>query len=124
MRGTHPAARGGAAVPGGGQHGHTDRASGITGGSTAVNYLFDSERGCGRCHVGKYLPGSLGEIDLATGQPTPTMALVRDGVDCLVCHAAQYDGREGIFHRISLVESVTLLAGAPGSVAILRAGRG
>lgn len=34
--------------------------------------------------------------------------------------AAAYDGREGIFHRISLVESVTLLPGAPGSVAVLR----
>jgi uncharacterized linocin/CFP29 family protein len=33
---------------------------------------------------------------------------------------AAYDGREGIFHRISLVESVTLLPGAPGSVAVLR----
>jgi uncharacterized linocin/CFP29 family protein len=34
--------------------------------------------------------------------------------------AAAYDGREGIFHRISLVESVTLLPGTPGSVAVLR----
>ena len=33
---------------------------------------------------------------------------------------AAYDGREGIFHRISLVESVTLLPGVPGSVAVLR----
>ncbi|BDG03251.1 family 1 encapsulin nanocompartment shell protein [Anaeromyxobacter oryzae] len=33
---------------------------------------------------------------------------------------ATYDGREGIFHRISLVESVTLLPGVPGSVAVLR----
>ncbi|HEX9306661.1 MAG TPA: family 1 encapsulin nanocompartment shell protein [Anaeromyxobacter sp.] len=37
--------------------------------------------------------------------------------------AAAYDGREGIFHRISLVESVTLLPGVPGSVALLRGGR-
>ncbi len=36
---------------------------------------------------------------------------------------AAYDGREGIFHRISLVESVTLLPGAAGSVAVLRPGR-
>jgi uncharacterized linocin/CFP29 family protein len=36
---------------------------------------------------------------------------------------AAYDGREGIFHRISLVESVTVLPGAPGSVAILRGAR-
>lgn len=36
---------------------------------------------------------------------------------------AAYDGREGVFHRISLVESVTLLPGVPGSVAILRPGR-
>ncbi len=34
---------------------------------------------------------------------------------------ATYDGREGVFHRISLVESVALLPGVPGSVAILRA---
>lgn len=34
---------------------------------------------------------------------------------------AAYDGREGIFHRVSLVESVTLLPGAPGSVAVLTA---
>jgi uncharacterized linocin/CFP29 family protein len=31
-----------------------------------------------------------------------------------------YDGREGIFHQFSLVESITLLPGAPGSVAVLR----
>jgi uncharacterized linocin/CFP29 family protein len=37
--------------------------------------------------------------------------------------AAAYDGREGIFHRISLVESVTLLPGVPGSVAVLKGGR-
>jgi uncharacterized linocin/CFP29 family protein len=35
--------------------------------------------------------------------------------------AAAYDGREGVFHRISLVESVTLLEGVPGSVAVLAA---
>jgi len=33
---------------------------------------------------------------------------------------AAYDGREGIFHRLSLVESVTLLPGVAGSVAVLR----
>jgi uncharacterized linocin/CFP29 family protein len=33
--------------------------------------------------------------------------------------SAAYDGREGIFHRISLIESVTLLEGVPGSVAVL-----
>lgn len=36
---------------------------------------------------------------------------------------AAYDGREGVFHRISLVESLTLLPGVPASVAVLR-GRG
>jgi uncharacterized linocin/CFP29 family protein len=36
---------------------------------------------------------------------------------------AAYDGREGLFHRISLVESVTLLPGVPGSVAVLVGGR-
>ncbi len=30
-----------------------------------------------------------------------------------------YDGREGIFHRLSLVESITLLPGVAGSVAVL-----
>ncbi len=34
--------------------------------------------------------------------------------------AAAYDGRDGIFHQISLVESVTLMPGVAGSVAILR----
>ena len=33
---------------------------------------------------------------------------------------AAYDGREGIFHQLSLVESITLLPGEAGSVAILR----
>lgn len=37
--------------------------------------------------------------------------------------SAAYDGREGIFHEISLVESVTLMPGVPGSVAVLRGGR-
>ncbi len=37
--------------------------------------------------------------------------------------AAAYDGREGVFHRISLVESVTLLEGVPGSVAVLQPAR-
>ena len=36
---------------------------------------------------------------------------------------AAYDGREGVFHRISLVESITLLPGIPGSVAILLGSR-
>jgi len=34
--------------------------------------------------------------------------------------SAGYDGRDGIFHQLSLVESITLLPGAAGSVAILR----
>jgi uncharacterized linocin/CFP29 family protein len=37
--------------------------------------------------------------------------------------AAAYDGREGIFHRLSLVESVTLLPGLPGSVAVIKGAR-
>ena len=31
-----------------------------------------------------------------------------------------YDGREGIFHRLSLIESITLMPGVAGSVAVLR----
>ncbi len=31
-----------------------------------------------------------------------------------------YDGREGVFHRLSLVESITLTPGVAGSVAVLR----
>jgi uncharacterized linocin/CFP29 family protein len=34
--------------------------------------------------------------------------------------AAAYDGHEGVFHRLSLVESVGLVPGVPGSVALLR----
>jgi uncharacterized linocin/CFP29 family protein len=37
--------------------------------------------------------------------------------------AAAYDGRDGVFHDISLVESVTLLEGVPGSVAVLGGAR-
>jgi uncharacterized linocin/CFP29 family protein len=37
--------------------------------------------------------------------------------------SAGYDGREGIFHQLSLVESITLLPGEAGSVAVLRGGR-
>jgi uncharacterized linocin/CFP29 family protein len=33
---------------------------------------------------------------------------------------AAYDRREGIFHRLSLIESITLLPGVAGSVAVLR----
>ncbi|NOZ26361.1 MAG: hypothetical protein GXO94_09770 [Nitrospirae bacterium] len=80
--------------PGGGSHGHYDRSSGITGGNTVINYTFPSERGCGRCHVGKYLPGSMNEIDIATGLPTANMAIVRNGIDCLICHAKVYNGRD------------------------------
>lgn len=34
--------------------------------------------------------------------------------------AAAYDGREGVFHRFSLLESVTLMPGVEGSVALLQ----
>lgn len=83
--------------PGGGKHGHYDRSSGFTGGSTLANYVFDDhERGCGKCHVGKYLPGTMNERDLLTGAPTANMAKVRDGIDCLICHAARYVGRDNV----------------------------
>lgn len=87
--------------PGGGMHGHYDRSSGITGGNTAVNYYFDSERGCGRCHVGKYLPGTMGEINPLTGLPTASMEKVRNGIDCLICHAAAYNGRDRLVEDIN-----------------------
>lgn len=51
---------------------------------------------------------------VVTRSPTGPRAVV--GQDLTTA----YDGREGIFHRISLVESVTLLPGVPGSVAVLR----
>jgi len=86
--------------PGGGMHGHYDRSSGLTGGNTVVNYYFDSERGCGKCHVGKYLPGTMGEIDLLTGLPTANMEKVRNGIDCLICHAATYSGRDKLVEEI------------------------
>lgn len=83
--------------PGGGSHGHVDRFSGLSGGETTVNYLYGGKvgaGGCGSCHVGRYMPGSLGEVDIATGLSTPAMEKVRDGIDCLVCHAKKYDGRK------------------------------
>jgi len=81
--------------PGGGMHGHYDRSSGMTGGNTLVNYSFnDNKRGCGKCHVGRYLPGTMNDIDQSTGMPIENIEKSRDGIDCLICHASQYNGRD------------------------------
>jgi uncharacterized linocin/CFP29 family protein len=54
-----------------------------------------------------------GAVVVARGASGPRAVIGQD-------LTATYDGREGIFHRFSLVESVTLLPGAPGTVAVLR----
>ncbi len=73
------------------------------------------------------LPAFAGGIVKAPALPDGALVVVRSpsGPRAVIGQdlAAAYDGREGIFHRISLVESVTLLPGVPGSVAILRGGR-
>jgi uncharacterized linocin/CFP29 family protein len=73
------------------------------------------------------LPAFAGGIVKAPGLADGAVVVVRSasGPRAVVGQelAAAYDGREGIFHRISLVESVTLLPGVPGSVAVLRGGR-
>ena len=90
--------------PGGGEHGHIDRFSGLSGGDTATNYAYDDkDSGCGRCHVGRYFPGSQGEINPITGETTPMMNKVRDGIDCLVCHAKTYNGRK---HTVSNTDAL------------------
>lgn len=50
---------------------------------------------------------------IARDDAGPRLAIGQDLV-------ASYDGREGIFHRFSLIESVTVLPGDPGSVVAIR----
>jgi uncharacterized linocin/CFP29 family protein len=72
------------------------------------------------------LPAFAGGIVKAPALPDGAVVVVRSasGPRAVVGQelVAAYDGREGIFHRISLVESVTLLPGVPGTVAVLRGG--
>lgn len=73
------------------------------------------------------LPAFAGGIVKAPGLEDGALVVVRSasGPRAVIGQdlSAAYDGREGIFHRISLVESVTLLPGIPASVAVLRGGK-
>ncbi|ABC83903.1 family 1 encapsulin nanocompartment shell protein [Anaeromyxobacter dehalogenans] len=70
------------------------------------------------------LPAFEGGIVKAPGLRDGAVVVVRSasGPQAVVGQelTAAYDGREGIFHLVSLAESVTLLPGAPGSVAVVR----
>lgn len=66
--------------PGGGSHGMLDRACGLVGSSAMINY-YES---CGKCHVGSSLPFP----DPQTGEFS---AAQKNDVDCLICHATDYD---------------------------------
>lgn len=89
--------------------------------------LFRPHAGTALTPYQQLLPAFAGGIVKAPALPDGALVVMRSpsGPRAVVGQdlAAAYDGREGIFHRISLVESVTLLAGVPGSVAILRPGR-
>ena len=83
--------------PGGGAHGMIDRACGLPASTSLINYTSDVQIDeCGKCHAGRYLP--LMEPFLASsfqqaGLPHPdeqARAIVEAGVDCLICHAAEY----------------------------------
>jgi uncharacterized linocin/CFP29 family protein len=89
--------------------------------------LFRPHAGSALTPYQQLLPAFGGGIVKAPVLPDGALVVVRSpsGPRAVIGQdlAAAYDGREGIFHRISLVESVTLLPGVPASVAILRAGR-
>ncbi len=89
--------------------------------------LFRPHPGSALTPYPQLAPAFAGGIVKAPGLPDGALVVVRSpsGPRAVVGQdlTAAYDGREGIFHRISLIESVTLLPGVPGSVAILRAGR-
>ncbi len=104
------------AYPGGGSHGMIDRFCALVGSSAMVNYYADlggykDSSACGKCHVADQLPFP----NPATGQYTQGQ---KDGVDCLICHAAEGsydmngDGRytdadADATHRLLVTNSVT-----------------
>ena len=86
--------------------------------------LFRPHAGSGLTPIAQLAPAFEGGIVKAPGLDDAAVVVNRSasGPKAVVGQdlTAAYDGREGIFHRISLVESVSLLPGVPGSVAILR----
>ena len=83
--------------PGGGAHGMIDRACGLPASTALINYVSDVNIDeCGKCHAGRYLPmmedmfaGMLTGMGLTDGARQATR-IVEGGVDCLICHAAEY----------------------------------
>ncbi len=90
--------------PGGGKHGMLDRACALVGSNMLLNMLTTSyvgegtaaEQGgqpaqqCGSCHANYYNTLMEGFVAMQAG-PDAADALMRSGIDCLVCHAGQYD---------------------------------
>lgn len=102
------------AYPGGGSHGMIDRFCALVGSSAMLNYYADlgahkGSSACGKCHVADQLPFP----DPKTGQFTQSQ---KNGIDCLICHAANYDfNGDGQYtdtdkeatHRLLTTNSVT-----------------
>lgn len=68
--------------PGGGAHGMIDRACGLVGSNSLINY----DEHCGRCHIGDRLPLPSPETGMFTQEQSSNL-------DCLICHAdeGKYD---------------------------------
>ncbi|MCB2156441.1 hypothetical protein KQI84_16320 [bacterium] len=85
--------------PGGGAHGMIDRACGLVGSNSIVNYYQQ----CGRCHVGDGLPFP----DPSTGEYTQEQ---KDTLDCLICHATEYDAdNNGVAEELELADQRPLV---------------
>ncbi|MBE0616296.1 MAG: hypothetical protein IH608_00025, partial [Proteobacteria bacterium] len=90
--------------PGGGKHGMLDRACALVGSNMLLNMLTTSyvdegtaaEEGgqpaqqCGSCHANYYNTLMEGFVAMQAGGEAAD-GLMRSGIDCLVCHAEQYE---------------------------------
>lgn len=83
--------------PGGGAHGMLDRACGLPATTGLTNHFSDINLGeCAKCHVGRYQPmmeGLFAGMFQQMGLPEPAaqaQRLVDGGIDCLICHSANY----------------------------------
>ena len=74
-----------------------DRACGLPASTSLINFVTDVNMDeCGKCHPGRYMPmmenmfaGMFTEMGLPNAQ-TQATRIVDGGLDCLICHAAEY----------------------------------
>ena len=83
--------------PGGGAHGMIDRACGLPASTSLINYTSDVQIDeCGKCHANRYMPimqPFFEQSFQAAGFPNAAEqaeSIMKSGVDCLICHSAQY----------------------------------